>query len=112
MIDLATIKRKKVSGKATQGQKKNGLLHNKKFWIISSIISALVIACAIAIPLIIMNMSSEEEKVDYIAKEHECHGEKITFKKMNYEGVLMHSRDDYDDGTYYKHIFFAVFDFT
>lgn len=113
MIDLATIKRKKVSGKATQGQKKNGLLHNKLFWIISSIVLVIVIAASITIPVVIFNMSTEEEKIDYIAKKYSYQNQEVSFKKMNYEGVLMHANEnDYQDSTYYKHIFFAAFDFT
>jgi hypothetical protein len=113
MIDLATIKRKKVSGKATQGQKKNGLLHNKIIWIVSSIALVLIIAASITIPLVISNMQTTEEKVDYVGKEYSYKEEKVTFTKMSYEGVLMHSNsNDYDEGTYIKHIFFAAFDFS
>lgn len=113
MIDLATIKRKKVSGKATQSQKKNGLLHNKIFWIVSSIVLLVIIAASITIPLVISNRSTTEEKVDYIGKEYtSLKGDKVTFTKMSYEGVLMHSNSaDYDENTYIKHIFYVAFDF-
>ena len=113
MIDLATIKRKKVSGKATQGQKKNNILHNKLFWIISGVGLVLVLAAAITIPLVLANRGTTEEKIDYVGKTYTYNEKEVTFKKMNYEGVLMHANsDDYGDGTYYKHIFFAAFDFT
>ena len=114
MIDLATIKRKKVSGKATQGQKWSKLLHNKLFWIISGVVLLIIIAAAIAIPLIVNNLNkSEDTKEDYVAKEYSYKDTSVSFKKMSYEGVLMHSDvDDYDDNTYYKHIFFVAFDFT
>ena len=113
MIDLATIKRKKVSGKATQGQKKKNILHNKLFWIISGVGLALVLAAAITIPLVLANRGTTEEKIDYVGKTYTYNEKEVTFKKMNYEGVLMHANsDDYGDGTYYKHIFFAAFDFT
>ena len=111
---MATIKRKKVSSKATQGQKKSDLLHNKLFWIISSVVLLIIIAASIAIPLIVNNLNkTSDESVDYVAKEYSYKDTEITFKKMNYEGVLMHADvDDYDDNTYYKHIFFVAFDFT
>ena len=110
---MATIKRKKVSGKATQGQKKKNILHNKLFWIISGVGLVLVLAAAITIPLVLANRGTTEEKIDYVGKTYTYNEKEVTFKKMNYEGVLMHANsDDYGDGTYYKHIFFAAFDFT
>ena len=110
MIDLATIKRKKVSGKATQGQKKKNILHNKLFWIISGVGLVVVLAAAITIPLVLANQDTTEEKIDYVGKTYTYNEKEVTFKKMNYEGVLMHANsDDYGDGTYYKHIFFAAF---
>ena len=63
---MATIKRKKVSGKATQGQKKNNILHNKLFWIISGVGLVLVLAAAITIPLVLANRGTTEEKIDYV----------------------------------------------
>ena len=70
MIDLATIKRKKVSGKATQGQKKKNILHNKLFWIISGVGLVLVLAAAITIPLVLANQDTTEEKIDYVGKTY------------------------------------------
>ena len=110
---MATIKRKKVSGKATQGQKKNGLLHNKLFWIISSIVLAIIIAASITIPVVLANRTTEEEKVDYVGKTYSYNNQDVTFTKMSYEGVLMHANEnDYGDNTYCKHIFFVAFDFS
>lgn len=109
---MATIKRKKVSRQATQGQKKN-ILHNKLFWIISSIVLVIIIAASISIPLIIIHNQTEETTPDYVGKEYTYKDKTVTFKKANYETVLVHAdSDDYGEGTYVKHIFFAAFDFS
>lgn len=114
MIDLATIKRKKVSTKATQGQKKTGLLRNKKFWIISCIVFIILVAAGITTGVLVAryyNKDTEKEKVDYLAKEYSYQDTTITFTKMNYEGIVMHLYpNDFNDGTYQKHIFFFAYD--
>lgn len=115
MIDLATIKRKKVSSKATQGQKKNGLLHSKKFWLIFSIVFIILAAAGVTTGVLVAkyNTSEEEEKEDYLAKEYTWKDTTVTFTKMNYEGVIMHVYpDDYEDNTYQKHVFYFAYDST
>lgn len=114
---MAQIKRKKVSTAAASKQKKN-LFKNKKFWIIFSIVAAIVIAAAIAIPIVVINLtSSETEHTDYFNKDltYEYKDSEISFTKQNYEGIIMHTSElDFESeegfATYQKHIFFFAFD--
>lgn len=110
---MAQIKRKKVNSKATKGQKKESLFKNKKFWIIFSSIAAALIIIGVTIGLIVhFNSSDDENKVqDYFAGEatnlsYDYNGEKVSFTKMSYDGVLMHHEvNDNNDDTFVKYIF-------
>ncbi|MCR5231043.1 MAG: hypothetical protein K6B64_00175 [Acholeplasmatales bacterium] len=110
---MATIKRKKVSTAKAAKQKKN-LLKNKLFWIISSI-AIVLIAAGIIIPIVIVNnQNSTTEQTDYFANTHTYAGNEITFKKANFEGIIMHTSEvdfETEEGfaTYQKHIFFFAF---
>lgn len=114
MIDLATIKRKKVSTKAAQGQRK-GLLHSKKFWLIFCIVFIILVAAGVTTGVLVAkyNKKTTTTKEDYLAKEYSYKDTTITFTKMTYEGIIMHLYPtDSGDGTYQKHIFYFAYDET
>ena len=90
---------RKVSNKATKGQKREygfkRLLRNKIFWIVASVL-LVGIACAIILPIVLSNDSTEDtthEHPDYfnIPATYTDAGEEyeINFKKISYAGLIM-----------------------
>lgn len=116
---MAQIKRKKISNKATKGQGTGGLkglIRNKKFWAIASLFVVAVCAAIILIVIFTSNSSSSdsENKVqDYFGGEStnlsyvcEDTGKEVTFTKMSYAGVLMHTNvAEGADNTFVNHVF-------
>lgn len=97
---MAQIKRKKVSNKAVKGQKKeNGLLKNKKFWIIiSSIVGAAAIITFVVWLIIHLTSSTSNTNPDYFAgssdlkmSSEKTKNTEVKFTKCSYEGVVMHT---------------------
>lgn len=116
---MAQIKRKKVSKAATKGQGTGGikgLIKNKKFWILVS-----VLAVAVATVIILVNVlssksseSSERKVQDYFGGEatnlsYHCDDtdKDVSFTKMSYAGVKLHNSDNNGDvnDTYVDYIF-------
>ena len=98
---------RKVSNKATKGQKREygfkRLLHKKLFWIITSIL-LVGIACAIILPIVLSNDSEEDtthEHPDYFnisATYTDIDGidHEVNFKKISYAGLIMETSSDHD----------------
>ncbi len=91
---------RKVSNKATKGQKREygfkRLLHKKIFWIIASLL-LVGIACAIILPIVLSSKDSEDTthehpdyfniSTTYVDKDNNEH--EINFKKISYAGIIM-----------------------
>ena len=112
---MAQIKRKKVSRSAVKGQKKeHTLLRNKKFWIIlsSAIVGAAIIGVGIWLIVYFTTQSNTKDNPDFFGKSTEyvevykdkTNNEAIQFKKMSYDGVLMHTYQD-DPKVYDSYMF-------
>lgn len=87
---------RKVSNKATKGQKreKGALLHSKKFWIITISILVVLITAGIIIGVVIANNNKKDETVevdDYFGKTQRIHDTDVNFTKMTYQGVRLHT---------------------
>lgn len=87
---------RKVSNKATKGQKreKGALLHSKKFWIIAISILVVLIAAGIIIGVVIANNQKKDETVevdDYFGKTQRIYDTDVNFTKMTYQGVCLHT---------------------
>ena len=101
---------RKVS--AVKGQKKEGgLLRSKKFWIILSSLVVAIVAAVIIIVLVIKNNTKSSEEVtvdDYFGQTQEykkgASTYEVNFTKSSYSGVVMHSKDSYED-TFVDYIF-------
>jgi len=103
---LAKIVRK-VSNKATKGQKREygfkRLLHKKIFWIVASVL-LVGIACAIILPIVLTNDSSEDtthKHPDYFNisatyKVSDTEDYEVNFKKISYAGLIMETSNDHD----------------
>lgn len=87
---------RKVSNKATKGQKreKGALLHSKKFWIIAISILVVLITAGIIIGVVIANNQKKDETVevdDYFGKTQRIYDTDVNFTKMTYQGVCLHT---------------------
>ena len=113
---MAQIKRKKVSNKAVKGQKKeNTLLKSKKFWIIlsSSILGAAIIGVSIWLIVYFTTQNNTKDNPDFFGKSTEyvdvykdkTDNKAITFNKISYDGLLMHSESTDDAKVYDEYIF-------
>ena len=90
---------RKVSNKATKGQKreKGALLHSKKFWIIAISILVVLITAGIIIGVVIANNQKKDETVevdDYFGKTYKVNDKDINFTKMTYQGVYLHTNPE------------------
>ena len=89
---------RKVSNKATKGQKRgNGLLHSKKFWIIVISIVVVLAAAGITIGIIVANNKKSDTTVevdDYFGKTQNIHDTDVNFTKMSYQGVRLHTNPE------------------
>ena len=93
---------RKVSNKATKGQKrdKGALLHSKKFWIIVISIVVVLIAAGITIGVIVANNKKSEDTVevdDYFGQTQKFQDNDINFTKMTYQGVKLHTNPEQGD---------------
>lgn len=85
---MAKLNRKNIRGKGFKN-----LIHKKLFWILSSV-ALLLIAAAIIIPIVVINVNKKEEvKVDdYFGKTYTVDNREVSFKKSSYSGVYMYSK--------------------
>lgn len=97
---MAQIKRKKVSNKAVKGQKREiSLLKDKKFWIIlSSIVGGIAVITLTVWLIIHFTTTTTVDNPDYFGGESDIKmsseltkDNKVSFTKMSYEGVVMHT---------------------
>ena len=98
---------RKVSNKATKGQKREygfkRLLHKKIFWIVTSVL-LVGIACAIILPIVLSSKDSEDTthkhpdyfniSATYTDKENVEH--EVNFKKISYAGLIMETSNNHD----------------
>ncbi len=89
---------RKVSNKAVKGQKKDrkGLVFSKKFWIIIASIVVVLTAAGITIGVIVANNNSSTtvEVGDYFGETQKYNDTDVKFKKMTYQGVVLHTNPD------------------
>lgn len=90
---------RKVSNKATKGQKRgNGLLHSKKFWIIVISIIVVLAAVGITIGVIVANNNKKKDSTvevdDYFGTTQRIHDTDVNFTKMTYQGVCLHTNPE------------------
>ena len=102
---------RKVSKNAVKGQKRSGLLRSKKFWIIISSILVAIIAAVIVIVVVVNSNKSSSEEIkddDYFGQTQKYTKDgtdyDVNFTKSSYSGVVMYSKDSYED-TYVDYIF-------
>ena len=86
---MARIKR--VSNKAVARQKRANIWKSKKFWIIASL-AIILVAAAIVIPVVLVNLKSKDTVHDYF-KEYQS--ETVKFENESYDGILNYIKDDY-----------------
>lgn len=105
---------RKVSSKTAKGQnKKTGLLKNKLFWIIGSVV--LVIGLTVGIVLgVVLNQNSEEQgnTTDYFATQEE-----VEFTKGSYASVLNYTNLNYENpqnntSLFVENVFIFAYDLT
>ena len=91
---------RKVSNKATKGQKrdKGALLHSKKFWIIVISVLVVLIAAGITIGVIVANNNKKSDSTvevdDYFGQTQKFQDTDINFTKMTYQGVRLHTNPE------------------
>lgn len=87
---------RKVSNKATKGQKKDKgyIFRSKKFWIIVISVVVLLAAAGITIGIIVSNNNKKEDTVevdDYFGQTQKFKETDVNFTKMTYQGVKLHT---------------------
>lgn len=137
---MATIKRKKVSNKATKGIKRDRkpFYKLKKFWIILS--TLIVVAVGVVVTIVLINhfksdSSDDREALNYFGGESEVLTQKVnkelvdsanknanmtydsnyvpTFTKIGLDGIKMHAKDTSSIGdAYIEHMFIFATDLT
>lgn len=91
---------RKVSNKATKGQKKSNLIHSKKFWIIIISVLVVLIAAGITIGVIVANNQKKDTTVevdDYFGTTQKFGETDVNFTKMTYQGVRLHTNPEEGD---------------